>query len=80
METIEPRVIRRPARFGGSLPTGQRVQKYRRADPNWYIPFVEDKDYIRADRWDRLAALTIGIAVLIVVGLDAAWLMGWLPR
>jgi len=56
-----------PAKFLRESPREQRN-----------IPFVEDKDYIRADRWDRWAALTIGIAVLIVVGLDGAWLMGWL--
>lgn len=41
-------------------------------------PRFNDKDYIRATRLDRWAALTIGIAVLIVVALDSAWLMGWL--
>lgn len=75
----EPQVTRRPARFGGSLPTGQMIQKYHRTDPNWHVLFVEDKDYIRADRWDTWSAITIGIAILIVIGLDAAYLMGWLP-
>lgn len=75
----EPQGTRRPARFGGSLPPDQMIKKHSRSDPNWYVPFVDDKDYIRADRWDKLAALTIGIAILIVIGLDAAYLMGWLP-
>lgn len=43
-------------------------------------PRFEEKDHICANRWDNLAALTIGIAILIVIGLDAAYLMGWLPR
>lgn len=75
MGTIEPRVIRRPARFGGSLPPDQMIQKYHRTDPNWHVPFVE---YIPADKWDKWVALALGIAVLIVIALDAAWLMGWL--
>lgn len=78
METIEPKVIRRQARFGGSLPTGQMIQKYSRSDPNWHVPFVDDGDYLIADKKDRIAAVGIVIAVLIVVCLDAAWLMGWL--
>ncbi len=44
-----------------------------------YVPFAEDKDYIRADKWDKWVAVALGIAVLIVVALDSAWLMGWLP-
>ena len=79
MGTIEPKVIRRPARFGGSLPPDQMIQKYHRTDPNWYVPFVDDGDYMIADKKDRIAAVGIVIAVLIVAGLDAAWLMGWLP-
>ena len=55
------------------------IQKYHRTDPNWYVPFVEDKDYIKADKWDKWVALALGVAVLIVVALDSAWLMGWLP-
>lgn len=43
-------------------------------------PRFNDKDYIRATRLDRWAALTIGIAVLIIIGLDSAWLMGWLSK
>jgi hypothetical protein len=54
------------------------IQKYHRNDPNWYVPFVEDRDYIRADRWDKWVAVALGIAVLIVIVLDGAWLMGWL--
>jgi hypothetical protein len=42
---------------------------------NWNVPIVE---YISADSWDKWAAAALGIAVLIVVGLDGAWLMGWL--
>jgi hypothetical protein len=68
-----------PPRFGSALPPDQMIQKYHRTDPNRYVPFAEDKDYIRADRWDNWAAVVIGIAVLIVVGLDGAWLLGWLP-
>ena len=39
---------------------------------------LHNKDYIRANRWDKCAAIVIGVAVLIVVALDSAWLMGWL--
>lgn len=39
---------------------------------------MDDGDYMIADRKDRIAAVGIVIAVLIVVGLDGAWLMGWL--
>jgi len=42
------------------------------------IPFADDKDYIKADKWDKWVALALGVAVLIVVALDSAWLMGWL--
>ena len=42
--------------------------------------YLHNKDYIRADRWDTWAAVVIGIAVLIVVGLDGAWLMGWVLK
>lgn len=63
-----PAAIHRPARFA------RQTRAYLHN-----IPFVEDKNYIRADRWDRWAAVVIGIAVLIVVALDSAWLMGWLP-
>lgn len=63
----EPQVARRPARFARQPPAHLRN-----------IPFAEDRDYIRADRWDKWAAVVIGIAVLIVVALDSAWLMGWL--
>lgn len=76
----EPKVVRRPARFSGPLPQSEWDKIYNLSDPNWHVPFVEDKDYIRADRWDTWAAVVIGIAVLIIIGLDGAWLMGWLPR
>ena len=74
----EPKVVRRNPRFGSALPRDQMIQKYHRTDPNWYVPFVEDKDYIKADKWDKWVALALGVAVLIVVALDRAWLMGWL--
>ncbi len=69
----EPKVAPR-----STLPPDQMIQKYHRNDPNWYVPFVEDRDYIRADRWDKWVAVALGIAVLIVIVLDGAWLMGWL--
>lgn len=64
----EPQVVRRPARFARQTPAHLRN-----------IPFAEDRDYILADKLDKWAAVVIGIAVLIVVALDSAWLMGWLP-
>ena len=76
----EPKVVRRSARFGGSMPPDQMIQKYHRNDPNWYVPFAYDKNYIRADKWNKWAAVGIGRAVLIVVALDSAWLMGWLSK
>lgn len=75
----EPKVVRRNPRFGSALPPDQMIQKHHRTDPNWYVPFVEDKDYIKADKWDKWVAVSIGVVVLIVVALDSAWLMGWLP-
>ncbi len=73
----------KPARkrviVGSALPDHEKVQKFASTDPNWYVPFVEDKDYIKADKWDKWVAVALGIAVLIVVALDSAWLMGWLP-
>ena len=36
--------------------------------------------YIPTDKWDKWAAVVIGLAVLIVVALDSAWLMGWLSK
>lgn len=48
-------------------------------DPNWYVTFEEDVDIIHADKWDKWVAVALGIAVLIVVALDSAWLTGWLP-
>lgn len=63
----EPRVVRRPARF--TRQTSTHLYK---------SSFAEDRDYIRADRWDTWAAVVMGLAVLIVVALDSAWLMGWL--
>ena len=74
----EPKVVRRNPRFGSALPPDQMIQKYSRPDPNWYVPFAEDKDYIPIDRRDKWAAVVIGLAILIVVALDSAWLMGWL--
>lgn len=35
--------------------------------------------YISLDNRDKWAAVVIGLAVLIIIGLDSAWLMGWLP-
>ena len=35
--------------------------------------------YIPPDNRDKWAAVVIGLAVLIIIGLDSAWLMGWLP-
>lgn len=64
----EPKVVRRNPRFDSALPSDQM---------NWNVPIVE---YISADSWDKWAAVALGIAVLIVIGLDGAWLMGWLPR
>jgi hypothetical protein len=32
------------------------------------IPFVEDKDYIRADPFDRAVARALGFGVLVVIG------------
>lgn len=75
----EPKVAHHNPRFGSALPPDQMIQKYHRNDPNWHVPFVEDKNYIRADKWDKWVALALGIVVLIVVALDSAWLMGWLP-
>ena len=71
----EPKVVRRNPRFGSALPPDQMIQKYHRTDPNWHAPFGE---YIPADKWDKWVALALGVAVLIVVALDRAWLMGWL--
>lgn len=31
------------------------------------IPFVEDKDYIRADKFDRLVAIALGFGVVVVL-------------
>jgi hypothetical protein len=76
----EPKVVRRNPRFGSALSPDQMIQKYSRSDPNWHVSFVEDKDYIRSNKWDKRVALALGVAVLIVVGLDVAWLMGWLPK
>ena len=36
--------------------------------------------YIPPDNRDKWAAVVIGLAVLIVVALDSAWLMGLLPK
>lgn len=36
--------------------------------------------YIPLNNRDKWAAVGIGIVVLIVVALDSAWLLGWLPR
>ena len=77
-QMTEPKVVRRNPRFGGALPQSQWVQKYSRTDPNWYVPFADDKDYIRATRLDKWVALALGVAVLIVVGLDIAYVNGWL--
>ena len=74
----EPKVVRRNPRFGSAMPPDKVIKKCSRSDPNWCVPFGEDKDYIRADKWDKWVAVVIGIAVLIVVALDSAWLMGWL--
>ena len=63
----EPQVARRPARFARQTPAHLRN-----------IHFAEDRDYIPANKWDKWAAVVIGLAVLIVVALDSAWLMGWL--
>lgn len=71
----EPKVVRRNPRFGSALSPDQTIQKYHRTDPNGYVPFGE---YIPADKWDKWVARALGIAVLIVVALDSAWLMGWL--
>ena len=71
----EPKVVRRNPRFGNTMPPDQVVQECSRADPNWHATFVE---YIPADKWDKWVALALGIAVLIVIALDSAWLMGWL--
>lgn len=65
----EPQVVRRPARFARQIP----AHLYKR-------PFAEDKDYIRATRLDKGVALALGIAVLIVIGLDSEWLIEWLSR
>ena len=62
----EPKVVRRNPRFGSALPPDQM---------NWNVPIVE---YISVDKWDKWVAVALGIAVLIVVALDSAWLMGWL--
>lgn len=40
----EPKVVRRPARFGSALPPDQMIQKYSRSDPNWYVPFITKED------------------------------------
>lgn len=71
----EPKVVRRPARFSGPLPQSEWDKIYNLSDPNWHTTFVED---IPADKWDKWVALALGIAVLIVIALDSAWLMGWL--
>lgn len=71
----EPKVVRRPARFSGPLPQSEWDKIYNLSDPNWHATFVE---YIPADKWDKWVALALGIAVLIVIALDSAWLMGWL--
>lgn len=63
----EPQVVCRPVRFERQTPVHLRN-----------IPFAEDRDYIRATRLDKWVALALGVAVLIVIGLDSAWLMGWL--
>lgn len=62
----EPQVVRRNPRFGSFLPPNQM---------NWNVPIVE---YISVDSWNKWVAVALGIAVLIVVALDSAWLMGWL--
>ena len=72
----EPKVVRRNPRFGSTLPQDQMIQKYHSTDPNGHVPFVE---YIPADRWDKWVAVGLGVAVLIVVALDSAWIIEWLP-
>lgn len=42
-------------------------------------PRFDDKDYIRTTRLDKWVALALGIAVLIVIGLDIAYVNGRLP-
>lgn len=68
----EPKVVRRNPRFSSALPPDQMTQKCHRTDPNWNVHIIE---YLLADKW---VAVILGIAVLIVVALDSAWLMGWL--
>lgn len=71
----KPKVVRRNPRFGSALPPDQMIQKYHRTDPNWYVPFVEDKDYIKADKWDKWVGW--GLAVIgaaYLVGLFTGWL------
>lgn len=63
----EPQVVRRPARF---------VRKTRAYLHN--TPFTKSKDSFCVDKWKTRMVLAYVIAVLIALGLDTAWLLGWL--
>ena len=49
----EPKVVRRNPRFGSAPSQDQMAKKYSQSNPNWYVPFAEDRGYIRADKLDK---------------------------
>lgn len=71
----EPKVVRRNPRFGSALSQSEWDKIYNLSDPDWHAPIVE---HIPTDNRDKWVAVALGIAVLIVIGLDSAWFMGWL--
>lgn len=44
--------------------------KFLRVSPPEHrnIPFVEDKDYIRADKFDKAVAWALGFGVVVILG------------
>lgn len=55
--------------------------KVVRRNPRFGSTLPQSQVVQKYSRYDhKWVALALGVAVLIVVGLDSAWLMGWLPR
>ena len=64
---FDPNVVRRPVRFARqSLPEHRNV------------PFVDSHGVLQMDRKDKVVAVGIVFAVVVMLGLDFAWFMGWL--
>ena len=67
--TTEIKPARKRVIVGSALPDHEKVQRFARTDPNWYVPFEDDADYIRATKWDKRVGW-----VLAVIG--ATYLIG----